>query len=170
MEICFLGTGSPYPDANRGSSAILVDVGSARILMDCGRDCVQQMSRLGIPPASITHCFLTHAHFDHIADYALMVLTSWRFGRQHKLQVFGPLCRWGTNGSLLWMSGCPPAKRENLRSKGMFGNGPLRMSRPRKGHIRHSAAQWAYAIVPINICRSGKIWSRVSGAPIALSI
>jgi len=90
MEICFLGTGSPYPDPNRGSSAILVDVGSARILMDCGRDCVQQMSRLGISPASITHCFLTHAHFDHIADYALLVLTSWRFGRQHKLQVFGP--------------------------------------------------------------------------------
>jgi len=37
MEICFLGTGAPYPDPLRGSSAILVDVGSARILLDCGR-------------------------------------------------------------------------------------------------------------------------------------
>ena len=38
MEICFLGTGAPYPDPLRGSSAILVDVGSARILLD-GRAC-----------------------------------------------------------------------------------------------------------------------------------
>src|SRR5439155_8600912 len=37
MEICFLGTGAPWPDPLRGSSAILVDVGSARILLDCGR-------------------------------------------------------------------------------------------------------------------------------------
>jgi ribonuclease Z len=90
MEICFLGTGAPYPDPLRGSSAILVDVGSARILLDCGRACVQQMARLHIEPASITHCFLTHGHYDHVADYALLVLTSWRFGRSHKLEVYGP--------------------------------------------------------------------------------
>ena len=90
MEICFLGTGAPWPDPLRGSSAILVDVGSARILLDCGRACVQQMARLQIEPATITHCFLTHGHYDHVADYALLVLTSWRFGRHHCLQVYGP--------------------------------------------------------------------------------
>ncbi len=90
MEICFLGTGAPYPDPQRGSSAILVDVGHARILLDCGRASVQQMARLAIPPATITHCFLTHGHYDHVADYALLVLTSWRFGRRHRLQVYGP--------------------------------------------------------------------------------
>jgi ribonuclease Z len=90
MEICFLGTGAPYPDPLRGSSAILVDAGSARLLLDCGRACVQQMARLKIQPASVTHCFLTHGHYDHVADYALLVLTSWRFGRGHTLQVYGP--------------------------------------------------------------------------------
>ena len=90
MEICFLGTGAPWPDPLRGSSAILVDVGSARILLDCGRACVQQMARLQIEPASVTHCFLTHGHYDHVADYGLLVLTSWRFGRRHTLQVYGP--------------------------------------------------------------------------------
>lgn len=90
MEICFLGTGAPYPDPMRGSSAILIDVARARLLFDCGRACVQQMARLGIEPASITHCFLTHGHYDHIADYALLVLTSWRFGRAHTLEVYGP--------------------------------------------------------------------------------
>lgn len=93
MEICFLGTGAPYPDPLRGSSAILLDVGSARILLDCGRACVQQMARLHIEPSSITHCFLTHGHYDHVADYALLVLTSWRFGRTHALQVYGPPVR-----------------------------------------------------------------------------
>jgi ribonuclease BN (tRNA processing enzyme) len=53
LEICFLGTGAPWPDPLRGSSAILVDIGSARILLDCGRACVQQMARLHIEPASI---------------------------------------------------------------------------------------------------------------------
>ncbi|MGH8546677.1 MAG: MBL fold metallo-hydrolase, partial [Gammaproteobacteria bacterium] len=90
MEICFLGTGAPYPDPLRGSSAILVDAGSARMLFDCGRACVQQMARLQIDPASVTHCFLTHGHYDHVADYALLVLTSWRFGRRHALEVYGP--------------------------------------------------------------------------------
>ena len=90
MEICFLGTGAPYPDPQRASSAILVEAGSARILLDCGRACVQQMARLGISPAAVTHCFLTHGHYDHVADYALLVLTSWRFGRHHTLQVYGP--------------------------------------------------------------------------------
>jgi ribonuclease Z len=90
MEICFLGTGAPWPDPLRGSSAILVDVGSARLLLDCGRACVQQMARLRIAPASVTHCFLTHGHYDHVADYALLVLTSWRFGRRHTLEVYGP--------------------------------------------------------------------------------
>ena len=90
MEICFLGTGTPWPDPLRGSSAILVDVGSARILLDCGRACMQQMARLQIDPATITHCFLTHGHYDHVADYALLVLTTWRFGRHHTLHVYGP--------------------------------------------------------------------------------
>jgi ribonuclease Z len=90
MEICFLGTGAPWPDPERGSSAILIDVGNARLLFDCGRACVQQMARVGVEPASVTHCFLTHGHYDHVADYALLVLTSWRFGRRHRLQVYGP--------------------------------------------------------------------------------
>jgi len=90
VDICFLGTGAPWPDPLRGSSAILVDVGRARILLDCGRACVQQMARLHIEPASVTHCFLTHGHYDHVADYALLVLTSWRFGRRHRLEVYGP--------------------------------------------------------------------------------
>jgi len=90
MDICFLGTGTPFPDPERGSSAILVDVGAARMLLDCGRNCVQQMARSGISPTTVTHCFLTHSHYDHIADFALLVLTSWRYGRPHVLQVFGP--------------------------------------------------------------------------------
>jgi len=90
VEICFLGTGAPWPDPLRGSSAILMDLGRDRILLDCGRACVQQMARLQIAPASVTHCFLTHGHYDHVADYALLVLTSWRFGRRHTLQVYGP--------------------------------------------------------------------------------
>src|SRR5947208_13414544 len=48
------------------------------------------MARLQIEPATITHCFLTHGHYDHVADYALLVLTSWRFGRHHCLQVYDP--------------------------------------------------------------------------------
>ncbi len=90
MEIHFIGTGSPYPDPKRGSSAILVDIGSARILLDCGRGCLQRMAEMGIAPHTITHCILTHGHYDHVADYALLVLTSWRFGRHHTLQVYGP--------------------------------------------------------------------------------
>src|SRR5438093_10598868 len=81
MEICFLGTGAPWPDPLRGSSAILVDVGSARILLDCGRACVQQMARRHSEAATITHSARTTGQYNEVADSAVLVLTSWRFGR-----------------------------------------------------------------------------------------
>ncbi|MFQ5682043.1 MAG: MBL fold metallo-hydrolase [Candidatus Binatia bacterium] len=134
MEICFLGTGSPFPDPERGSSAILVDVGSARILLDCGRGCVQQMARVGVPPATITHCFLTHAHYDHVADYALLVLTSWRFGRSHKLQVYGPPGTQAMSDALFNEAyKIDIAARTALRKKGAQGDIAIHVTEMRNG-------------------------------------
>lgn len=136
MEICFLGTGSPFPDPQRGSSAILVDVGSARILLDCGRNCVQQMARLGIPPATITHCFLTHGHYDHVADYALLVLTSWRFGRHHTLNVYGPPGTQAMSDALFNEAyKIDIAARKALRKKEVEENINIRVAEMRHGDV-----------------------------------
>jgi ribonuclease BN (tRNA processing enzyme) len=88
MEICFLELGHPTGSVARQ----LGDPGGrwvARILLDCGRACVQQMARLNIGPAA-SPIVSTHGHYDHVADYALLVLTSWRFRRSHTLQSMDP--------------------------------------------------------------------------------
>jgi ribonuclease BN (tRNA processing enzyme) len=45
MEVIVLGTGIPVQDPQRGSSANLLNTGSARILLDCRRNGIQQTLR-----------------------------------------------------------------------------------------------------------------------------
>jgi ribonuclease Z len=149
MEICFLGTGAPYPDPLRGSSAILVDIGPTRILLDCGRACVQQMARLQIEPSSITHCFLTHGHYDHVADYALLVLTSWRFGRRHTLQVYGPPGTRAMSDALFQEAyKIDIAARKNLRKSDAEADININVTEMRDGTIAEGAG-WRLRAVEV---------------------
>lgn len=92
MELTILGAGTPYPGANRFGSAYLVDLGSEKLLFDCGPAATQKLARAGVSPTLVTGLFFTHHHFDHDADYACFVLTRWDqgAGRIPDLRVWGP--------------------------------------------------------------------------------
>nr|WP_301288380.1 MBL fold metallo-hydrolase [Natronospira proteinivora] len=77
MRFAFLGSGS------RGN-ALLVEAGSARILVDCGfsaREIARRMAVLDRDPAQLDAILLTHEHADHASGVG-------RLARKHGLPVF----------------------------------------------------------------------------------
>ncbi len=115
MRLVLLGTGGPRPDPRRHGPGVLVEVGEARLLFDCGRGAVLQLVRAGVPLAQVNPVFLTHHHFDHISDLADVILTSWLQGRRGLLPVFGPE---GTAALVETLVGQVYAKDIRLRSEG----------------------------------------------------
>jgi ribonuclease Z len=89
MRLTILGSGSPEAYARRASSGFLLEVGSDRILFDCGGGVVDNLIRSGRLPKDITHLFFTHYHSDHMMDYARLVHAAWDEGAP-PLKVFGP--------------------------------------------------------------------------------
>ena len=66
MRFTSLGSGSE-------GNGLLVEVGSTRVLIDCGfgvKDTVARLQRAGVEPESLTAIIVTHEHGDHIGGVA----------------------------------------------------------------------------------------------------
>lgn len=90
IKVTLLGTGTPFPNAARFGSAILVEAGGEKLLFDCGRGAVIRLSQTGVALDSIDALFLTHLHSDHTVGIPDLWLTGWFLGRDHPLKVWGP--------------------------------------------------------------------------------
>jgi ribonuclease Z len=90
MRVIMLGTGAALVDPDRNHSSILITVRERNYLFDCGHGATHQLMRAGIDPVDIDVIFLSHLHFDHIADFPYFMLSTWIFGRQAVPLVIGP--------------------------------------------------------------------------------
>ena len=90
IRVTMLGTGTPYPSAERFGAAILVEAGGKRLLFDCGRGAVIRLSQAGVKASEIDAVFLTHLHSDHVVGLPDLWLTGWFLGRNDALELFGP--------------------------------------------------------------------------------
>jgi ribonuclease Z len=90
MQITLLGTGTPFPNAERFGSAILVEAAGKKLLFDCGRGAVIRLTQAGVNPKAIDGLFLTHLHSDHVVGIPDLWLTGWFLGRSKPLQIWGP--------------------------------------------------------------------------------
>jgi ribonuclease Z len=91
MKLHILGTGTPVLDRQRpATTAILLEIGSERLLFDAGRGLITQLLKQDIHPTTVGPLFITHHHYDHICDLGDFLLTAWHNGRIHPLHVFGP--------------------------------------------------------------------------------
>jgi ribonuclease Z len=90
LHIITVGTGSPAPDPRRVQSCVAVLADGAFLMFDAGAASAWRADQLRLPMADLNAVFLTHLHSDHIADLPLMADISWRYGRTHELQVYGP--------------------------------------------------------------------------------
>jgi ribonuclease Z len=80
MRVTLLGTGTPFPSAERFGSAILVQVADKRLLFDCGRGVVIRLTQAEVNPKDIDALFLTHLHSDHVVGIPDLWLSGWFLG------------------------------------------------------------------------------------------
>jgi ribonuclease Z len=92
MRAWVLGSGVPTPSATRASSGYLVEIDGSYLVFDHGFGAFQRLLELGVDPVAVTQLFFTHLHYDHVGDFARLVLTRWDqgAGRVADLEVFGP--------------------------------------------------------------------------------
>jgi ribonuclease Z len=90
MRVTLLGTGTPFPIAERFGSAILVEAAGKKLLFDCGRGAVIRLAQAGVSPREIDDLFLTHLHSDHVVGIPDLWLSGWFLGRDRPLRVWGP--------------------------------------------------------------------------------
>jgi ribonuclease Z len=90
LKVTILGTGTPDPNPERFSAAILVEAGEKRFMVDCGRGTVVRLAEAGQDPARIDGVFITHLHYDHTVGLPDLWLTGWLLGRSQPFQVWGP--------------------------------------------------------------------------------
>jgi ribonuclease Z len=90
MRVTLLGTGTPFPNAERFGSAILVEVAGKTLLFDCGRGVVIRLTQVRVNPKDIDGLFLTHLHSDHVVGIPDLWLSGWFLGRSKPLRMWGP--------------------------------------------------------------------------------
>lgn len=91
MKLFLLGSGTPILDKQRAATtAILIDIGTEKILFDAGRGVTAQMLKHDIHPSTIGTIFITHHHYDHICDLGEFLMSSWHNGRIDPIFIFGP--------------------------------------------------------------------------------
>lgn len=76
VRVRFLGTGGPFAAGGRLQSAILVESGRRRYLIDCGMTALVGMNRFDVDPGSIDGVLITHLHGDHFGGLPLLIFES----------------------------------------------------------------------------------------------
>ena len=90
MRVIMLGTSAAMPNPDRHDSGILITVRDRHYLFDCGHGATNQIVAANVNPAEVNHVFLSHLHYDHIADFAYFMITTWMANRQVPPIVIGP--------------------------------------------------------------------------------
>ena len=96
VEIVFLGTGNPIPNADRQGPSLAIVVNGKAYLVDAGSGAVRQANsafQRGIPalrPDDLDIAFLTHLHSDHTLGLPDLIFTPWIVGRTKPLRLYGP--------------------------------------------------------------------------------
>ncbi len=90
MQLVLLGTGYPYPSADRAGPSCVVAVGNRLLIVDAGRGAGMRLAAMGNPWSLVDAVFLTHLHSDHIDGLPDIFHSTWQFGKGTPFQLYGP--------------------------------------------------------------------------------
>lgn len=94
LRVTLLGTGIPNPDIDAFGTATLIEAGTERVLIDCGRGTVMRLAQMGLPVGHTDTVILSHLHSDHYAGiFDLLMTGTIRQPFAHRggpLHVYGP--------------------------------------------------------------------------------
>jgi ribonuclease BN (tRNA processing enzyme) len=90
LSITTVGTGTAFPEAERGPTCMLVRNEDRNIVIDVGSGSLEKLCQQGVTPLSMDALLLTHAHLDHFADLIplLFALHVPGYGRTTPLPVY----------------------------------------------------------------------------------
>lgn len=89
-ELVLLGTGYPYPSAERAGPSCAVIVGDSVFVVDAGRGAVMRLAGAEISWSSVKSVFITHLHSDHIDGLPDLFHSTWQFGSGMPFELYGP--------------------------------------------------------------------------------
>lgn len=90
-RLILLGTaGGPRPRTSRNPPAQVILINNEAYVIDCGNGVAMQLTRAGVPLATLRHIFITHHHSDHNADYGNLLLLAWISGLRSRVDTWGP--------------------------------------------------------------------------------
>jgi ribonuclease BN (tRNA processing enzyme) len=91
MRVTIIGCGDAFGSGGRFNSAMLVDVGDALCLLDCGASTMPALNSAKIDPNRIDIIVLTHLHGDHFGGVPFLLLDAqWVRARTRPLTIMGP--------------------------------------------------------------------------------
>src|SRR5688500_18769263 len=95
LRCIVIGSGSPRLSVERAGASYLVLVEEAGeekgLLFDCGPGSTLRLFQGGVRSQVVDHLFLTHHHYDHMADIGHFALTRWDHTPcPTPLRVYGP--------------------------------------------------------------------------------
>lgn len=89
-ELHIIGTGSATPARERHPSAQVLQVGSSKILIDCGEGTQMQLLKFGIKHTGIDYICISHLHGDHYFGLIGLLSTMSLTGRTKDIHLIGP--------------------------------------------------------------------------------
>lgn len=91
LHIALCGTGSPFPDPQRGAPCTVVIAGKDMFLFDAGSGAAKQIARMNLSTGQLKGIFLTHFHSDHIDGLGEVMMTRWAQNTSpDPLKLYGP--------------------------------------------------------------------------------
>jgi ribonuclease Z len=117
MELILLGTGYPYPSADRAGPSCAVLIGDSAFIVDAGRGIGMRIAAAGIPWDSIRSVFITHLHSDHIDGLPDLFHSAWQFGSGRPFELYGPEGIRGVAGGMLQFYAADIHIRRDLTEK-----------------------------------------------------
>ncbi|MBN1568706.1 MAG: MBL fold metallo-hydrolase [Acidobacteria bacterium] len=90
MQVILLGTGYPYPSAERAGPSCAIIAGKKLFIVDAGRGVGMRLAAFGNPWQSIEGVFITHLHSDHIDGLPDLFHNTWQFGKGAPFELYGP--------------------------------------------------------------------------------
>lgn len=76
MKITILGSGTCVPSLKRSASAVLVETGSCKLLIDAGPGTLRRLLECGLTIFDVTHVLITHFHPDHVAELVPLIFAT----------------------------------------------------------------------------------------------
>jgi ribonuclease BN (tRNA processing enzyme) len=90
IELLLVGTGAgPSPKPGRGATAHALLIDGATYVIDCGSGVGPGLANAGVSLGSLSGVFITHHHFDHVADVGAIFVQAWASLKQ-PVPLIGP--------------------------------------------------------------------------------